>query len=243
MQSITIIDSDSHTGGKPTRLVTDGGPALGNGPLSERLEILRRQHDRFRTAIACEPRGSEAMVGALLCPPHAPDCAAGVIFFNNVGYLGMCGHGAIASPASPRSASTAWRSGISPNAPAGKNLRAGSRGRLHCVPNCAAWPMPTPASAAAKTSATASCGSTATGAAPSCTHAAGWGRARAASAAAPPISSTTGAPIPCACRCRRRASTASLLHKASEFCPFHLQGEQHDRSKMGRGIPCSNDQV
>jgi 4-hydroxyproline epimerase len=42
-----------------------------------------------------EPRGSDAVVGALLCEPTDPACSAGVIFFNNVGYLGMCGHGAI----------------------------------------------------------------------------------------------------------------------------------------------------
>jgi len=91
----TIHFIDSHTGGEPTRLVVDGGPDLGSGPLSERLELFRSQHDLFRSAVVNEPRGSDALVGALLCPPVDPDCAAGVIFFNNVGYLGMCGHGTI----------------------------------------------------------------------------------------------------------------------------------------------------
>jgi 4-hydroxyproline epimerase len=72
-----------------------GGPDLGNGPLAERLERLRREHDDFRSAVVCEPRGSDVVVGALLCEPVDPACAAGVIFFNNVGYLGMCGHGTI----------------------------------------------------------------------------------------------------------------------------------------------------
>jgi proline racemase len=90
---ITILDS--HTGGEPTRLVLDGGPDLGTGPLSERVGIFREQHDRFRSAVVGEPRGSEVMVGALLCKPHDPACQFGVIFFNNVGYLGMCGHGTI----------------------------------------------------------------------------------------------------------------------------------------------------
>ncbi|MYN16517.1 4-hydroxyproline epimerase [Rugamonas sp. FT107W] len=98
MKNISIIDS--HTGGEPTRLVIDGGPELGQGPLSERLALLKRQHDTFRSAVVCEPRGSDVLVGALLCQPHAPDCAAGVIFFNNVGYLGMCGHGTIGLVAS-----------------------------------------------------------------------------------------------------------------------------------------------
>jgi len=86
---------DSHTGGEPTRLVVRGGPDLGIGPLAARLERFRSQHDSFRSAVVNEPRGSDVMVGALLCEPIDPACAAGVIFFNNVGYLGMCGHGTI----------------------------------------------------------------------------------------------------------------------------------------------------
>jgi 4-hydroxyproline epimerase len=86
---------DSHTGGEPTRLVVSGGPDLGNGPLAERLERFRREHDDFRSAVVNEPRGSDVMVGALLCDPVDPACAGGVIFFNNVGCLGMCGHGTI----------------------------------------------------------------------------------------------------------------------------------------------------
>lgn len=93
MKKISIIDS--HTGGEPTRLVLAGGPDLGTGPLSERLACFRRDHDRLRSAVVCEPRGSDVLVGALLCEPHDSSCAAGVIFFNNVGYLGMCGHGMI----------------------------------------------------------------------------------------------------------------------------------------------------
>jgi 4-hydroxyproline epimerase len=86
---------DSHTGGEPTRLVVGGGPDLGSGPLSERLQRFRNEHDSFRCAVVNEPRGSDVMVGALLCDPVDPSCAAGVIFFNNVGCLGMCGHGTI----------------------------------------------------------------------------------------------------------------------------------------------------
>jgi 4-hydroxyproline epimerase len=86
---------DSHTGGEPTRLVISGGPDLGKGSLAERLERFRSQHDDFRSAVVNEPRGSDVIVGALLCDPLDPTCAAGVIFFNNVGYLGMCGHGTI----------------------------------------------------------------------------------------------------------------------------------------------------
>src|ERR1700691_295854 len=86
---------DSHTGGEPTRLIVSGGPDLGRGSQAERLECFRAQHDAFRSAVVNEPRGSDVMVGALLLAPVDPSCAAGVIFFNNVGYLGMCGHGTI----------------------------------------------------------------------------------------------------------------------------------------------------
>lgn len=86
---------DSHTAGEPTRVVIAGGPSLGDGDLQSRLEAFRSQHDSFRTAVLCEPRGSEVLVGALLCAPHDPAATAGVIFFNDVGYLGMCGHGSI----------------------------------------------------------------------------------------------------------------------------------------------------
>src|SRR5579863_38047 len=86
---------DSHTGGEPTRLVVSGGPDLGPGSLADRLERFRSKHDDFRSAAVNEPRGSDVVVGALLCDPLDSASAAGVIFFNNVGYLGMCGHGTI----------------------------------------------------------------------------------------------------------------------------------------------------
>ena len=86
---------DSHTAGEPTRVVLAGGPELGTGPLNERRDRFRETADGFRRTLIDEPRGNEAMVGALLCKPTDPTCAAGVIFFNNRGYLGMCGHGTI----------------------------------------------------------------------------------------------------------------------------------------------------
>ena len=86
---------DSHTAGEPTRVVVAGGPELGDGPMAGRLERFRHEFDGFRSAIVNEPRGNDAMVGALLVEPSDRSCDAGVIFFNNVGYLGMCGHGTI----------------------------------------------------------------------------------------------------------------------------------------------------
>jgi len=93
MQRISVVDS--HTGGEPTRVVVAGFPDLGGGPLAERRQRFERELDRYRAAIINEPRGSEVIVGALLVEPHEPGCAAGVIFFNNVGTIGMCGHGSI----------------------------------------------------------------------------------------------------------------------------------------------------
>ena len=93
VQRVSVIDS--HTGGEPTRIVIEGGPDLGSGSVAERLKVFRDQHDRFRSAVVNEPRGSDVVVGALLLKPLDPSCVAGVIFFNNVGYLGMCGHGTI----------------------------------------------------------------------------------------------------------------------------------------------------
>jgi len=86
---------DSHTGGEPTRVVLDGGPELPAVSMKEKLSLLRSRHDSFRSAVVNEPRGSDVLVGALLTEPADRSCAAGVIFFNNVGYLGMCGHGTI----------------------------------------------------------------------------------------------------------------------------------------------------
>ena len=86
---------DSHTGGEPTRVIVEGGPPLGEGPLAERRARFAEAFDHYRSFAVNEPRGTDALVGALLVPPQDPGCAAGVIFFNNVGYLGMCGHGAI----------------------------------------------------------------------------------------------------------------------------------------------------
>jgi len=86
---------DSHTAGEPTRVLLWAGLELGSGDIASRLDIFRQRYDGIRSGVVSEPRGSEAVVGALLCEPVDPVNAAGVIFFNDVGYLGMCGHGTI----------------------------------------------------------------------------------------------------------------------------------------------------
>ncbi|OFS72194.1 hydroxyproline-2-epimerase [Pseudomonas sp. HMSC08G10] len=98
MKSIHVIDS--HTGGEPTRLVMSGFPAIAGQTMSQKRDALRNDHDQWRRATLLEPRGNDVLVGALYCEPVSPDATCGVIFFNNTGYLGMCGHGTIGLVAS-----------------------------------------------------------------------------------------------------------------------------------------------
>ena len=93
LQRVHVVDS--HTGGEPTRIVVAGGPPFRSQSIEGRLDEFRKDHDGLRRALVSEPRASEVVVGALLCEPAKPGSAAGVIFFNNVGYLGMCVHGTI----------------------------------------------------------------------------------------------------------------------------------------------------
>jgi 4-hydroxyproline epimerase len=93
MQRVRVVDS--HTEGEPTRMVIDGGPDLGAASLYDRRERFRSEFDGFRRALVTEPRGSDVAVGALLVPPVDSGSVTGVIFFDNAGYLGMCGHGTI----------------------------------------------------------------------------------------------------------------------------------------------------
>lgn len=93
VRSVEVVDS--HTEGEPTRVVISGWPQPEGNTMLERREALRRDFDELRRGVVCEPRGHDAIVGALLTPPVNADSTAGVIFFNDVGYLGMCGHGLI----------------------------------------------------------------------------------------------------------------------------------------------------
>ncbi len=92
---IRIPYLDSHTGGEPTRLITSLPFDLGAGSVADKLSTLKKNHDDLRRTVLLEPRGSDVLVGAYLVPPADPTCQFGVIYFNNVGYLGMCGHGTI----------------------------------------------------------------------------------------------------------------------------------------------------
>ena len=93
LQRVNVIDS--HTGGEPTRIVISGGPDLGKGDMASRRKIFQNEYDQFRSAIVNEPRGSDVWVGGILCEPTRTDTTAGIVFFNNVGVLNMCGHGTI----------------------------------------------------------------------------------------------------------------------------------------------------
>src|SRR5688500_9713247 len=93
LREIQVVDS--HTEGEPTRVVVDGWPQPVGGTMVERRETMRRTQDTLGSGVVREPRGHDAIVGALLTPPASPQATAGVVFFNDVGYLGMCGHGLI----------------------------------------------------------------------------------------------------------------------------------------------------
>ena len=86
---------DSHTGGEPTRVILDGVPDLGTGPVADRARRLATEHEAFYRSIMLEPRGQPAMVGALMVEPVDPSCVTGVIYFDVDTVLGMCGHGTI----------------------------------------------------------------------------------------------------------------------------------------------------
>jgi 4-hydroxyproline epimerase len=127
--SIRVIDS--HTGGEPTRLILEGGPDLGNGPLADRVQRFKEHFDDYRCAIVNEPRGSDPLVGALLVEPHRADCDLGVIYFNNVGYLGMCGHGTIGLIASLHFAGRLEPGAIKIDTPVGAvDVELGADGRI-----------------------------------------------------------------------------------------------------------------
>ncbi len=93
MKSIDYIDS--HTGGEPTRLIPELPFPVARGSVADQLTYLQQHHDSLRATILHEPRGSDVLVGAYLVEPIQQSCQFGVIFYNNVGYLGMCGHGMI----------------------------------------------------------------------------------------------------------------------------------------------------
>jgi 4-hydroxyproline epimerase len=93
IREIEVVDS--HTEGEPTRVVVEGWPQPSGATMAERRDAMRRTQDALRSAVVREPRGHDAIVGALLTPPITRGAEAGVVFFNDVGYLGMCGHGLI----------------------------------------------------------------------------------------------------------------------------------------------------
>lgn len=90
-----IIAIDSHTAGEPTRIVTGGLPEIVGSTMAEKRDVLRQQHDQLRRGLVLEPRGHDAIVLAYLMEPCAEEAHLGVVFANDAGYLGMCGHGAI----------------------------------------------------------------------------------------------------------------------------------------------------
>ena len=87
---------DAHTAGEPLRIILDGWPDLGHGPILERRRLAHERHDRLRTRLMFEPRGHADMYGCLVLPPATDDAHFGVLFLHNEGFSTMCGHGIIA---------------------------------------------------------------------------------------------------------------------------------------------------
>jgi proline racemase len=104
----------------------------------ERRSRFAAHFDAWRRAIVCEPRGSDVMVGALITEAERADSLAGVIFFNNVGYLGMCGHGTIGVAVALAYAGRVERGRYALDTPAGQvafELLDDGRVRINNVPS------------------------------------------------------------------------------------------------------------
>lgn len=86
---------DSHTAAEPTRVITGGLPMIRGATMADKRDELKRLHDPIRRSLVLEPRGHDAIILAYLLPPTHDDADLGVVFANDAGYLGMCGHGAI----------------------------------------------------------------------------------------------------------------------------------------------------
>lgn len=98
MKADTRIETvDTHTGGEPTRLITDGldRSQFEGGSVADRRDAFAETHDWVRELLMKEPRGHDDMFGAVRVPPRAEDANLGLFFMDSDGYLDMCGHGTI----------------------------------------------------------------------------------------------------------------------------------------------------
>jgi 4-hydroxyproline epimerase len=86
---------DGHTCGNPVRLVTGGGPLLTGATMSEKRQDFIARFDWVRRSLMFEPRGHDAMSGAILYPPLRSDCDIAILYIEVTGCLPMCGHGTI----------------------------------------------------------------------------------------------------------------------------------------------------
>ena len=88
---------DGHTCGNPVRLVIGGGPLLRGATMSEKRQDFIARHDWVRRSLMFEPRGHDAMSGAILYPPLRDDCDIAILYIETTGCLPICGHGTIGS--------------------------------------------------------------------------------------------------------------------------------------------------
>jgi proline racemase len=79
----------------PTRVVVGGVGVLPGESMSERRSYFLEHMNDLRTFLMCEPRGHEAMSGALLQPSTRRDADIGVLYMEVEGSVAACGHGAM----------------------------------------------------------------------------------------------------------------------------------------------------
>jgi proline racemase len=105
---------DAHVAGAPVRLVVGGWPVMTGRTFVERISRLRRQCDHLRAALVGEPRGHEAMTGAILVEPTDASAHAGIAFMHPDGWSAYCGHALMGAAAIALARGLVHRAGDTP---------------------------------------------------------------------------------------------------------------------------------
>ena len=87
---------DAEVAGEAVRLIVGGAPAVPGATMAEKLAWMRRHGEHLRTLLMLEPRGHDAMHGALLTEPVTRDAHAGLIAMNAGGFSVLSGEAIIA---------------------------------------------------------------------------------------------------------------------------------------------------
>lgn len=90
-----FLTIDTHTVGQGTRHVVGGIPVIPGNTMSEKMLYMKTKQDWIRTLISGEPRGSKISACTILTAPCTPGTDIGVLYFEPLGWLPMCGHDTI----------------------------------------------------------------------------------------------------------------------------------------------------